>query len=373
MDEGQMIYFYPHRYLRDRQLDTVRTWRQADVLNADDFKSRGGAQVARRDAMAGKVTMTWKQKLPLLNVKIRPRHLRRDDVVYVWGAVLLSGRFITDIDNPYSLVGYNLKAMPMWAPVIRAILLSNRCLEIRCMSEACKQTLALLFGPEVALKAHVHYPRMRQQVASLAAKPAHAPHFLFVGTQFDIKGGASLLRVWERVHRRFPDARLDVITHLPVRHQALAARSGAQIHAAAFGRHEIWTRFMQCADVLILPTFVESFGMVALEALAHGLALIATDVYALSELVQSDVNGCLLSPPISVWDGYLPSRWHYMLDQIPAGIDGTDTTEFEAALERAIVRLCEDPALLERMKAGSIKLFADKFRADQSAPVVHQM
>jgi glycosyltransferase involved in cell wall biosynthesis len=356
------IFFYPHSYLRDRQLDTIRRWPFDQVVNPEVAENRHGNQVNSAYANATKLQVLWKQKLPLLNVKLRPRETPRDAIVYVWGAVVATGRFIVDLDNPWSLVGYNLRAMPVYRFLIKQILLSKRCLEIRCMSEACRLSLKALFGDGIYNKATVHYPYMPQFVTEIPARLTDECRFLFVGTQFEIKGGVALFKAFRRVHAQAKNARLDVITHLPVEYAYLADECpGIHIHEAKFTRIEIYENFMCKADVVVLPTYVESFGMVALEALAHGLALIVTDVYALRELVRCGRNGRLLPPPISVWDGVWPSRYYYHLENIKFSIRSADTSKFEEELFCAMLEFALDPKHVTNARIESTKIMKEKF------------
>ena len=50
-----------------------------------------------------------------------------------------------------------------------------------------------------------------------------------------------------------------------------------------------------CADVLVLPSFSESFGLVLIEALACGKPVIGSDVGGIKEIITSDV-GLLIDP-----------------------------------------------------------------------------
>jgi glycosyltransferase involved in cell wall biosynthesis len=358
MSEGDapVVYFYPHAYLRDRQLDVVRTWPKARVLNPE-IAARPGDQVSRERAtgrgVAGRGLLGL---LPLPNIKLRPAGLERGAAVYVWGGTMLTGRYVTDLDNPYALVGYKLEAMPLCRLLLGALLAAPRCLEIRCLSRACRDSLLDLFGTAIAAKAHVHYPRLAPQVD--APRPSTGPlRFLFIGTQFEIKGGGALLRAWPRVRAALPGATLDVVTHLP---NGQAVPEGTTVHPPRFSRAEIWQRFMRQSDVLLLPTYVESFGMAALEAMAHGLAVIATDVYALKEMVGAD-NGALLAPPISCWDGTRPSPLYYQLDRAAEIARATDTTAFEAQLAAAMIALGRDAGRLQAAKQASLARVARDF------------
>ena len=39
------IYFYPHAYLRDRQLETIKNWPSSDVINPEIALNRFGNEV----------------------------------------------------------------------------------------------------------------------------------------------------------------------------------------------------------------------------------------------------------------------------------------------------------------------------------------
>jgi glycosyltransferase involved in cell wall biosynthesis len=275
-----------------------------------------------------------------------------------------SGPFIVDLDNPYALTGYNLWAMKLYRPVLRAVLASRRCVGIRCMSEACRQTLHQLFGTKVSGKAEVHYPASGMRVVPAPAGPVENPcRFLFVSTQFEIKGGVALLRAFRKLLETAPDARLDLVTHLPSEHESLvqACNGAVTVHHARFSRQQIFDRFISHADVLIHPTYVDSFGMVALEALAAGLGLIVTDVYALPELVRQDWNGFVLPAPISIWNGYLPSADYYHLGSIKQRIRDTDTSDFEVQLENALRTFATDTLFRVQARQNSSQFFREKF------------
>ncbi|WBU31261.1 glycosyltransferase family 4 protein [Rhodopseudomonas palustris] len=218
-----------------------------------------------------------------------------------------------------------------------------------------------LFGRRVAEKASVQYPLIEQQVDRIVVREDRSPRFVFVGTQFEIKGGGALLRAWPSVVKAIPGAHLDLVTHLPAAFADLVTAPGIALHDAKFSRDLIWSRFLREADVLVLPSYYESFGMIALEALSHGLALIVTDVFALPELVVEGFNGSLIHPPVSVWDNGVPTPLHYSSQLLIDTVRALDTSAFEDDLAKAMISLGRDPDALLLARQNSLHLFKSRF------------
>ena len=354
-----MIYFYPHAYLRDRQLETIRQWPGNQVCNREISKNRQGAQVSRSASLSQNNNWFSTIKLPLLNIKLRPKAAPKGSVVYVWGGLILSGQFIVDLDNPWSLVGYNINAMPLYKFFIRRVLLSERCLEIRCMSKACKESVGILFGDEIARKASLHYPKDGIKPASSPRLPSLKPvRFLFIGTQFEIKGGQALLEAFAKASNQNPDIHLDLITHLPESFdEQISNIPNITVHEPIYSRDEIFSQFLSNCDVLIHPSYMESFGMTVFEAISQGLAVISNDIYALKELVIDGKNGFLLEPPITKWDGVLPNNYFMKKNEFLMAIRGLDNQKYIDILADCIVTLSSDTAALSQMKSSSLSVF----------------
>ena len=112
---------------------------------------------------------------------------------------------------------------------------------------------------------------------------------LFVGTDWERKGGPELVRAFEQVRRRFPNARLQVVGCSP----ALNA-PGVEV----IGRLPLETmpQYYLRASVYCLPTRVEPFGATIVEAMACRLPVVATAVGAVPDMVEHDRTGYLVSP-----------------------------------------------------------------------------
>ena len=59
-------------------------------------------------------------------------------------------------------------------------------------------------------------------------------------------------------------------------------------------------KWYSCADILVVPSWYEPFGMVVLEGMLHGLAVAASDVGGPHEILEDDVTGLLFRPRDSV-------------------------------------------------------------------------
>ncbi len=153
-------------------------------------------------------------------------------------------------------------------------------------------------------------------------------NILFVGRLEPRKGAMYLLRAYARLKPRFPETRLILVAAGPqlgamrrfVRENAL----GDVLFAGRVSDIDK-ARFLRTADIFCAPsTGQESFGIVLLEAMAAGRAVVASDIHGYKKVVQRSVTGLLVEPK--------------------------DPT----ALCGAIAQLIEDPGLRQRLgEAGA--------------------
>lgn len=78
--------------------------------------------------------------------------------------------------------------------------------------------------------------------------------------------------------------------------------------------------YYNAADVLVMPSHYESFGMVALEALACGTPVIATDVTGISPLIKTYPKGYIVSANNPI---LLAQKLAYVLSHPPAPAKNT--------------------------------------------------
>lgn len=111
---------------------------------------------------------------------------------------------------------------------------------------------------------------------------------LFVGGDFARKGGDTLLSlVGGPLAGRVT---LDVVTH-----DAVEPAEGVQVHRATPNSPELH-RLYSCADLFVLPTRAECFGIAAVEAMASGIPVLMSDVGGARDIVAHNETGWLTRP-----------------------------------------------------------------------------
>jgi glycosyltransferase involved in cell wall biosynthesis len=75
--------------------------------------------------------------------------------------------------------------------------------------------------------------------------------------------------------------------------ESLARELGLERHVTFLGKQNHIERLLPLADVLLLPSQLESFGLAALEAMACGVPSVATRVGGVPELITDGRDGYL--------------------------------------------------------------------------------
>jgi starch synthase len=123
-----------------------------------------------------------------------------------------------------------------------------------------------------------------------AAGPGEEPRILFVGRDFERKGGHVLVRAFERVHERIPEAELEIVG---------AARGFDVPGITSYGKisdREQLRELYRGARVFCLPSLYEPYGLVLIEAMAHGVPCVGSAVQAIPEILDDGRAGLLVPP-----------------------------------------------------------------------------
>jgi D-inositol-3-phosphate glycosyltransferase len=174
-------------------------------------------------------------------------------------------------------------------------------------------------------------PGDRAQARRALGLPASGPLLLFVGRIQPLKGADVAVQVLAQLDRVSPSMRATLVVvggpsgpHGQESYETLV-RLVDQLGLAGRVRlvepqpHEVISTYYRAADVCLVPSRSESFGLVALEAGACGTPVVASAVGGLTTLVDHAVTGFL--------------------------VEGRDPVSFAAAT----LEVLEDPALAAKM------------------------
>jgi N-acetyl-alpha-D-glucosaminyl L-malate synthase BshA len=181
---------------------------------------------------------------------------------------------------------------------------------------------------------------MRPRFAAPATANKPAEKLLVHLSNFrPVKRILDVIEVFARVVVAMP-ARLMLIGDGPDRSAAehLAIRLGVANYIHFLGKQDDVNELLPLADLMLMPSELESFGLAALEAMACGVPSIATRVGGVPELIEDGVNGLLFAVG--------------------------DTQ----AMAEAAVALLGDEARLQAMAAAARKTASDHFCSSKIIP-----
>lgn len=113
---------------------------------------------------------------------------------------------------------------------------------------------------------------------------------VFVGVDWERKGGPDLVAAFDAVRRAHPDARLEIVGCRPPGVQG----PGITVHGR-MTTTEV-AALLEHSDIFCLPTLAEPFGVAFIEAMHAGLPVVGTDLGAVPDFVEPDVTGALVAP-----------------------------------------------------------------------------
>lgn len=273
---------------------------------------------------------------------------------------------------------------------LRRQLLQPRCVALLAMSEYAvrqfrAQNASFPRRAELERKLEVLRPALPLRREQPKGPPRDRLRLLFTGRDFMRKGGPAVLAAHALLRERGVPVETTIVSSLRWSAEdyigppsaAVVERAVAQlgqdgvVHRAELPNGEV-LRLMDEADFFVFPTLHDTFGFVALEALAGGTPVIASAVNALPEVVDDDRCGYLV--PLET-DGEL-GRWAWTYRNAEPGY----VTAYEDAtrdLGRAIADRLSDcwetRGTYERLSAGAIEQVRARFDVETARDRLEQL
>ena len=150
-----------------------------------------------------------------------------------------------------------------------------------------EKVLAVNAGPNIP---------MSSLVAPDRSNRTQKPTILFIGKEFERKGGDTLLQAFQTVRRQLPEARLLIAGPTQL------SNAGEGVEFLGFLRKDNPAEFERLlaayrdADVFCLPSRQDPFPTVVREAMFFGLPCVTTDIWAMPEMVVDGETGFTVPP-----------------------------------------------------------------------------
>ena len=204
---------------------------------------------------------------------------------------------------------------------------------------------ALHYGlPETKMKVIYSGISGRKGVIDEAVKlPAGCINLLFVGRFDPPKGVDYLLEQLSQCHR--DDLHLTVIGDNVIGGTQIEKHNTEKVTFLGWIDHEKLASYYEKCDAVVMPSRWEAFGLVAVEAMKYGKAVIASDRGALPELIKNGENGYIF--PFDSPD---------TLIHLLSGLD----KEKLADMGRKAEKIFQKKYQMERMIEESVRLYEGK-------------
>jgi glycogen(starch) synthase len=123
---------------------------------------------------------------------------------------------------------------------------------------------------------------------------------LCVGRLVPQKGIEYFIRAIPSIAKRYPEAKFIIVgegwSRDILEAEARASGQGRKVQFTGFASDQEVINLMTSADVLVVPSVYEPFGIVALEGMATGVPVVASQVGGLSEVIEHDRTGLFVFP-----------------------------------------------------------------------------
>jgi glycosyltransferase involved in cell wall biosynthesis len=149
-------------------------------------------------------------------------------------------------------------------------------------------------------KVKVIPPAFSLPAAKKRKQRGSALNILFVGRDYERKGGGVALEVFERLKRIYSsDLRMTFVGEIADRAAARKVREDAGKSITQYdhvSKEVLHREILPSADVFLLPTVAEAYGMSVIEAMSNGVPVVSSRISAIPEVVQNGISGYLCRP-----------------------------------------------------------------------------
>ncbi|MBU0953700.1 MAG: glycosyltransferase family 4 protein [Nanoarchaeota archaeon] len=211
-----------------------------------------------------------------------PQHCQ---LIHATSGILIKNKFpwIIDAEHVASFCGFETGRLEKVRAKVEKLLSSPYCQKIMPWTEAAAQSIRNgLDTRSFEKKIEVVYPAIKP--ISIKKKKNEIPKLLFVSVRFFTKGGREVLEAFEDLQKKM-DIELTIVSNVPEPWKKKYNDPSITYLPPTIPHETLLKEHFAAADVFVLPSYMDTFGMVFLEAMSIGLPIVSTNVFAIPEIV----------------------------------------------------------------------------------------
>ena len=233
------------------------------------------------------------------NPKIRKFYSNDYDLIHSTQSPLETNLpYVMDFEHATVLAGYNQIAFSNQRFVrnLKNILENDKLKKLTPWSKAAKFSLLnFLSSREIEEKIEVVYPVITppDKIPEKNGKrEGDRISILFVGGNFYEKGGLETLMAFDKISAKY-DAHLTMVSGVPDAIKARFAKNPKITITARLPYPEVQKLYNQ-SHFFLMPTHMDTFAYVIIEALSYGLPVVTDDSFSRPELVENEKSGLVV-------------------------------------------------------------------------------
>ena len=234
------------------------------------------------------------------------------DIIHSTRGVLMTNKkpWVVDVEMAASFVGsmnWNSLKRPITKRIISKYLSSDYCKKILPYSYAAKKNMEdWIDCRKFKDKIEVIHPSYH--TTKIKRNPSDEVTISFVcrtspiDLDFYTKGGHDLLKAFQILNKKYDNINLKIKGTIPM-HLRKNLKNITFVEKN-LSREKFYKEFLYKPDIYVQPTLVDTFAIAVIEAMSVGLPVMATDMFAMPEIIENGYNGFLINSKMK-WDKYV--------------------------------------------------------------------